>query len=141
MTEYELLSLQAQRVGNLVEILNNMYSGFAVYLTIITAYLVAAYVAGDKLTRPQAFIATVTYIFGAAVIVYSLVLNMEGLLTVRANVADTWLEYGKVERAQRNDVAELGLLRLLGPAWRTLMVLGIFAPLYFMWSVRHPKNE
>jgi hypothetical protein len=128
MTEYELLSLQAQRAGNV----------FAIYLTIISAYLVTAYIAGDKLTRPQVFIATTTYLFGAAVVVATLGVIMGGMEMVRLNIAGTWVEYGRPELAQRHDLSDMALMSL---SWWIVMVIGILAPLYFMWSVRHPKKE
>jgi len=138
MTEYELLSLQAQRGGNLLEMSNAAYAGFTILLTIISAYLVAAYVAGDKLTRPQVIIANATYLVGAAVMVVLQLSSKQAMEIVRGNMAATWLEYGEVELAQRISAAGISPMDI---AWPTLMVVGIFVPFYFMWSVRHPKTE
>jgi hypothetical protein len=138
MTEYELLALQAQRAANVFELGGILYAGFTIYLTIITAYLIAAYVAGNKLTRPQVFIATATYLFGASVIASTLGIAWGGIETVRLNMAQTWIEYGRPELAGRHDVAGVGLLSL---SWWVVLVIGILAPLYFMWSVRHSKAE
>ena len=110
MTEYELLSLQAQRAGNVFELGGTFNAGFAIYLTIISAYLVTAYIAGDKLTRPQVFIATTTYLFGAAVVVATLGVIMGGMEMVRLNIAGTWVEYGRPELAQRHDLSDMALM-------------------------------
>jgi hypothetical protein len=138
MTEYELLALQAQRGGNLFELSNSAYEGFAIFFTIVSAYLVAAYVAGDKLTRPQVFIANATYLVGAAVMVVMQINFWQAMAIVRGNMAATWLEYGEVELAERIDATGLSLMDI---AWPTLMIVGVFVPLYFMWSIRHPKTE
>ena len=115
MTEYELLSLQAQRAGNLFELANAAYAGFTILLTIISAYLAAAYVAGDKLTRPQVFIANATYLVGATVMVVMQLGSKQAVDIVRGNMAATWLEYGKVELAQRHDVTGVSLLDIAVP--------------------------
>jgi hypothetical protein len=138
MTEYELLSIQAQRAGNLIELSNAGYMGFTIFITIVSAYLAAAYVAGDKLTRPQVVIANATYLVGATVMVSMQIGSFQAFRTIKGNAAATWREYGQVELAQRFESTGLGLLDI---AWPALMVTGIFVPLYFMWSIRHPKTE
>ena len=122
MTEYELLSLQAQRAGNVFEVAGVLYAGFTIYLTIITAYLAAAYIVGDKLTRPQVFIATATYLFGATVIAVSIGAALGAMEVVRLNMAGTWLENGRPELAQRHDVAGVGPVNL---SWWIVMAIGM----------------
>ncbi len=58
MTEYELLDLMASMEAH-------MATQFSLYLTVISAYMVVAYLAGDKLTMAQVWIASVLMIFAA----------------------------------------------------------------------------
>ena len=105
---------------------------------VVCLLVAAAYVAGDKLTRPQVIIANATYLVGAAVMVVLQISSKQAMEIVRGNMAATWLEYGEVELAQRISATGISPMDIALPA---LLVVGIFAPLYFMWSVRHPKTE
>jgi hypothetical protein len=56
MTEYELLDLVAGESAQSA-------TQFTLYLTVLFAYLVAAYFIGNKLRRPQVLILTSLYVF------------------------------------------------------------------------------
>ena len=60
MTFFELSEL-------LREIINSGMSAITLYLTVVTTYLVAAYLAGEKLTRFQTFLTTSLFIVFALV--------------------------------------------------------------------------
>ncbi len=122
MSEYELADLIASYS-------NASMAAMTLYLTAVTAYLVAAFTAGERLSTRQVFIVNGLFVFVACFFLYGTV----GYF------------YRAFEYVQD--------LRLLDPDRRltlnietitfiaTVELLGIFAALYFMWNVRHPKSE
>ena len=61
MTEYEVTSLAA-------EIMSNFLAAFTIYVTIVTAYVIAAFVAGSRLTFFQLAIVNACFTMSALVI-------------------------------------------------------------------------
>jgi len=61
VTEYELLDYIASLMAN-------FQTGLALYFTIITAYVVAAFIAGDRLTRLQLFIVNACFVIAAGIV-------------------------------------------------------------------------
>lgn len=122
MSEFELEDLVTSSSLAAVEVLT-------VYITITTAYLIAAYLAGRQLSPTQTLIVTVLYV-GAATMM-------------------TWACFGYSTRA----IGFVDQLEMLNPDNRygaqpfvrnTILVvqaLGIVASLKFMWDVRHPRTE
>ena len=126
MTEYEL-----------GELLHNNYDGLwqsaQMYFTLVSAYIVVAYLVGQKLTRVQIGIITGLYlvwVIGITQAHYSTSVQM-------IQVSDSLLAIGSdiLPRAVR-DQTRAGVY-----SFALVQVLGIIASLYFMWSVRHPKTE
>ena len=66
MTEYELLDLIAGSI-------NSMYDSVVLYLSIISGYLLVAYLVGAKLTQQQTLIISVLFVAGAAMQCWGLV--------------------------------------------------------------------
>ena len=66
MTPYEYADLAQSAFGNAA-------STFAVNLTILSAYLIAAYTVGDKLTRTQLAILNVLFVLSSAFTVFTIV--------------------------------------------------------------------
>jgi len=123
MTEYEILDLMASVEAQ-------MASQFTLYLTVISAYLVVAYFVGNKLTLPQTLIASILFMFGAGGQVW-------GLHKAGTRVAE-YLD----KKAQLSPLSPYE--QQFSPnvhGWVIVMVLGVIASLYFMWSVRYPKTE
>ena len=120
MTEFELV----ESIGIFI---SNSLSSISVYLTILSAYLVAAFIAGNRLTRSQVVVINTLFVTGALIFTYSTI----GLLLRQSYFAsklveiqtDTWLA-GTAPMAQIIGIVQLG---------------GIIACLKFMWDVRHPK--
>ena len=122
MTEAELV----QAWGHFFEI---SQSALAIYISVLSGYLAVAYLIGAKLTQLQ-------------------VLVLSGLFTVfalfcAANVVVWWqraLEFAfeakKVnpERLVSNNQAATSIMMVL-------LVLGVLASLYFMWSTRRHKPK
>jgi hypothetical protein len=101
----------------------------SIYLTIIFAYIVVAYVAGSKLSRFQ--LATATFIFVAACL-WELMM----ITTLGQSAALIGREITQSSGVQpfMNEMMRKWFSRVL---WSS----GAIAALVFMWSVRHPKAE
>lgn len=125
MNEYELLDLMTSTI-------DSMGSCFTIYLSIVSGYLIVAYLVGEKLTLAQTLIIGVLFVFGAGLQVWG--------IQAYAMAIREYLE-------QKNALSPLteyqeGILNDNGGTiFATLMGVGIAASLYFMWSVRHPKSE
>lgn len=122
MTEYELLDLVAGSI-------DSMYDSVALYLSIASGYLLVAYLAGAKLTRMQTIIISVLFVAGAGLQCWGLVtyqLANEEYLAAKALISPL-TEY-------QQGIAENGGGRIIAG----VMIAGIIASIYFMWSVRHP---
>ena len=64
MTEYELVDAANST-------LSLFLSTILAYLTIVSAYLIAAFMSGDKLTRQQFIVISVLFVFAASLVVWS----------------------------------------------------------------------
>ncbi|MFK8021115.1 MAG: hypothetical protein AB8B86_15225 [Pseudomonadales bacterium] len=97
---------------------------FGMYVTLLAAYLVASFAAGEKLSKGQAVTVSVLFIVAALVM--------------------TWTTYGFLSRSipLAAELAAMNPDRLYGarPALRTIVaiiqILGIFSSLLFMRSIR-----
>ncbi len=109
-------------------------SHIAIYLTILFAYISAAYVAGNKLTRLQ--LGVTTFIFLAASVreVSNIAMLGQAIFDLQSELALLNPE-GIAYDAQSSPI--------LFSTWWSVSVwsTGAFAALIFMWSVRHPKTE
>ena len=122
-----------------VELIHNAVSffmtSFTIWLSIVSAYLIAAYAVGRKLTAVHTVIIGILYI-----VCSSLFTALTLLFTTRIS----HMLQAKVEMFPngvwpvRYD-ALFTQYALLGLAF--IMVGGIVASLYFMWSIRHPKKK
>jgi hypothetical protein len=113
---------------------SGIYFGLAVdclglYLSVISGYLIVAYLVGDKLTRSQITIISTLFVVMSSLAAYA--------ITV-------WLMRGAYFVIQQRAIDST----LPGFAHFTFPVLlgallggGVFACLKFMWDIRHPKTE
>jgi hypothetical protein len=122
MTEYEL-------VDAIASFNSNMYSWSTFYMTALSAYLVTAYILGAKLTRSQ------TTIINTCFVVFSAL----GIFAVRGS-GMRCLEF--VAEVQAIN-PERGFALTSEMLWVivSILLLGIFVCLKFMWDIRHPKTE
>ena len=124
MTEYELIDALN---GNM----SAMISSQALFLSVLFAYLLAAYTVGSKLTQFQvAFISLVFLIFALA---------GSSALAAMSNE----MSYYKSAIADiRGADAGGGIpANLIVPMFILVRLLVATGALYFMWQVRHPKTE
>ena len=143
---YEAIDLQLQRWALAQHTEEMIVLSTTIYLTVVSAFLGAAYVGGAKLTRPQAIIGSAVFTFAglfSAQQVYAFFNEFDSQLRsigeIYIQMADVynkpaWVANGDDVKA--NAAAGMHEYILLG-----LMMLGILASLYFMWSVRHPKED
>ena len=146
MSTYEAIDLQLQRWAMAQHSEEMIVVTTTIYLTVVSAFLGAAYIAGAKLTKPQAIIGSAVFTAAAlfnAQQVYAFFKDLDGQWRIigeqyiqMAEVYEkpAWATYGI--SIQANAAGDLDEYILLG-----LMILGILASLYFMWSVRHSKTE
>ena len=120
MTPYDLSDLAQSNFSNSI-------AASALYLTLIFAYLAAAYFVGKDLSRTQVTILNALFLtfstintFGVAAYV-----NSGVLLAIGSGLVDT---------------ASIYAPRLwLAPALGISCLFGITLCLKFMWDIRHPK--
>lgn len=122
MTEAELIDAAQATWGNVISII-------AILISLLSGYIVLAYVAAEKMTVAQVTIVNTLYI-----LIYTLILGSNYTLTTRAT-----------------EMAELSIQksteRVLGPTPELPILLVIvfgfcvLASLKFMWDVRHPKEQ
>ena len=121
MTEYEYAELIATYSSN-------AGTFFATFLTLLSGYLIAAFVVGSRFSPIQVTILSTGYI--VAVIVSVWAAYGAGMVQVH---------YTELLLAMAPDSPQLGR----GWVMITLTILmfgGLLASLFFMWNVRHPKD-
>ena len=122
MTEAELVDAWGLFLGN-------SQTALGLYLSVLTGYLIIAYLVGEKLTRTQVVIVTVLYVCANTII-------------------SLWffawwsraLEFA-MEAKQLNPNRQVA--NSVGATWSitVMLFMAIVASLYFMWSIRHPKID
>jgi hypothetical protein len=140
MSEYEVFDLQLSRFDVYLPQTTIVISLFTLYFSVVATYLIVAYQEGSKLTTTQTFIATSVYIFAALLFVYSIILAQLGIREMFQSLWD-WSVVLETDYGHPN--------RMVKPEWvgekpyysYALLFFCTISPLYFMWSVRHPKKE
>jgi len=121
MTEYELADIVATYSSN-------AGSFFAVYLTLISGYLITAFIAGSRLNTPQVAILNVGVIIAAFVMIWG-----------TYGAGSTQVHYTYKLLSLTADAPQANRAWVMN-AVLTVMIGGLLASLYFMWDVRHPKE-
>ena len=105
------------------ELLGAASGAMSLYLTVISGYLLVAYLVGKELTFLQTIIITTLFIFFCTTNTIATMSYMQSAhyfgQTYGEGRAPSWA----------------------APVTGTLLALGVFAALKFMWDVRHPKTE
>jgi hypothetical protein len=125
VTTYELLDLMASWKADTASNVLNLTTAYS-------AYILAAYTAGAKLTRAQVVVISGLLIWYASIAITQLSINLRSLLEF------TTLDYEGGHGGQA-DILVWGVVA----RWAIVSgsVLALFSCLYFMWSIRHPKTE
>ena len=122
MTEYELADLLTSTTVAAVET-------FAVYISLMVAYLVATYLAGQKLSKPQIVTVSALYIVATSILIWAYYFYMSRAI----RLADMLEEL--------NPEAHYGAQPIARDILAVMMILGMLACLKFMWDSRHPKGQ
>jgi hypothetical protein len=134
MTEYEIAELavstqelfwqQTQVMQGFAELTGGFFERF---MTVLFGYLIVVYLIGARLTRVQAGILTMLYLFWLARLAMGVNLMMSGAF-------DT-LDAMKILQPDLA-IPSSPILSMFA-----LLLLSTVASLYFMWNVRHSKTE
>ncbi len=125
MSPAEWIEMSQQAASNAAAI-------YAIFLTIMSAYIVASYVVGRDLNRGQTTLINSFYLFSALVSIVFLLMAARNYVTA-FNLAAVELE----ELRPISDTVRLSLLLVMGVGNSAFMMAG----LKFMWDIRHPKPE
>ena len=142
MNLYEMIDLNQGRMDMLLSMSEQNSTQFTIYLSLVTGYLITAFVAGKQLTRAQMLIASGVFVISTLFIASHMVImsiisrNMLNLIVERAAETRAFQGLPASELPTVFTLVPFGIYGLL-----LLLILGLLAPLYFMWSVRHPKKE
>lgn len=114
MTEYELVDYAASTMSNFL-------SALTIYFSIVTAYVIAAFVAGSRLTRVQLAIVNLCFVVAAGVIGSLSVLIFARFYSIASQVAKPGDAVGPIDFT-----VPLGILE-------ASVFIGCMV---FMWSIR-----
>ncbi len=124
MTEYELVDV-------MYTIFESMNDTATLYFTLVSAYLVLSFFIGEKLTRTQLFIVNTLYIVWVIGVVNSGYSGLDNAVIVM----NTLQEMNSTIVGQGQNVTKGAVYGFMA-----VQLGGLFASLYFMWAVRHPKT-
>ena len=109
----------------------NVLTCLTLLISLISGYLVVAFVAGDRMTSSQVFIVNSVYLLMILLVLYgtaAFVGKAHGFEEIAYSMAGKEFD----SFVPRGDIA-LSIVVIFG--------LAILASLKFMWDVRHPKTE
>jgi hypothetical protein len=121
VSEYELADLT-------VNALSNFLTTFTIFMSIITAYAIAAFVAGTRFTRIQVSVINICFLLSSSVMGILSVLVFANFLRRAQSLIDIGSSEGSTVVNLTWYIAGLYLLLTLGC-------------IVFMWNVRHPSQE
>ena len=104
-------------------------SSISIYLSILSAFLVVAYLVGSQLTRGQVFVISTLFLLGALFFTYA----TTGIFIRQSSLVERLAKIAPGEIYFVNEWVALTV--------GSIQLLGILACLKFMWDVRHPKAE
>lgn len=120
MTDYELIDAAGTYFGM-------GGSTLMAYFSVLTAYLIAAYIAGSSMSRQQMITITGLYLTMQIFMTWGAVVYFRG--------ARVLMDLSEIAAGQpRPPIMPHHFLL-------PLLVIGIFSGLKFMWDVRHPKKK
>jgi len=119
---------------NVIALQSAQASYIAIYLSAVFAFILAAYTAGDNMTRLQVSICNFLFTLFSFVIIIRIVALGAGMNEVLIDLADI---QGESEMARYNLMDQSVRLFVATFVWSS----GAICALIFMWSIRHPKTE
>lgn len=122
MTEHELATL-------ISEYSSQGGTFFGIWVTIVSGYLITAFLAGERLNRSQVIILNTFYLWVSSMVIIS----FTGSFNTQAH-------YIELLKTIAPDSPQMQSHEIV---WATALtsILGVIATLKFMWDIRHPKKE
>ncbi len=131
MTEFEQQELSNALADQIIALAQLQASHIAIYLTVVFAYIVAAFAAGKRLTKFQVSVATVLFVGAGLVEIYQIVSTGAGISFLMQTNASS---YGAPSSFGLEPSYRLAVTTVV---WST----GLVGAIAFMWSVRHSDIE
>jgi hypothetical protein len=101
------------------------------YLALVTGYLLVAYYMGANLSKLQCLVVSVFFTVWASSHVLALLSEMRAVMQIQ----DELISMNEFHFQTPVESLYISLI------FAMIQIGGIFAALYFMWSVRHPATE
>jgi hypothetical protein len=108
-------------------LLDTFLTIFTIFMSIVTAYVITAFAAGDRLTRFQQAIVNILFLLSTSVV---------GLLAIL-----TFRRFYVHAIATETPVVTLNTPVDFTVPLIVIFVVLVLGAIVFMWSVRHPKRE
>jgi hypothetical protein len=112
---------------------SNTIACFGILITLMSGYLVVAYLVGEKLTRTQVSIVNSLYVISALSVI-----SGHSQYTRESLLAGHQAHFSSPDSFAAVDPAYLALVPVV---LAVINISLIVSSLYFMWSVRHPRSE
>ena len=139
MTEYEIADLALSKAMQLQGAVSQVQvqqgtigDGIQLFMAVLFGFLAAAYFIGADLERRQALIFSGLYILWQIWTLAAISARGFLMLELTENVA---------ELRGSSGVLDANLPQFLIVSLMLILPAALYASLYFMWSVRHPKSE
>ena len=130
MTEMEVAEITSSNLEVVAALMGNYATHVGIYLSLAFGYCVAAYAAGEKLSRFQVIVASCMFVAATElqIILMATYVNASQELLLRTSEINPMLE-----RPANSDWRQVWGI--------TIWQLGILASLSFMWSVRRSEKD
>jgi hypothetical protein len=122
MTHYEALDLAQSTFSNSL-------AAYAIFLSIVSGYLITAYLVGSELSRIQVRLLTLLFLIVAAILIWS--------MSAYAYWGDAFSTVARGENRERTFMTAQSWLPAFLAVINSLTVIGC---IFFMWNVRHTKR-
>jgi len=121
MTEYEIIDV----INNTT---SNMLAAQALFITVVSAYVLVAYSVGKDLTPYQVSFVNIGFLLFVLISIQS-ALGLTGQISLHVE---------KLNEFREVEAASIALTTAFLVGVRAILILGA---LIFMWQVRHPKTK
>ena len=122
MTEYELADLIFSAVNGGTNVVG-------IFFTILSGYLIVAWLVGEKLTRTQVIMVNILYLSAAIFMIWAWVARFLAALSIQNQLL--------LLNSQSPDLVRIDVIFVFSGVMSFLVLVS----LKFMWDVRHPKTE
>ncbi len=126
LSEYEKQDLEAAQFDRLIAMVDVLGTHLTIFMTLISAYLVVAYMVGAKLTRPQVTLVSALYFCATLFELLLVIAITRGAIHMMSFLSEIDKTIGQTVILNIGG-HYLGLIVLIG---------ALVLPLWFMWSIR-----